>query len=274
MVADDDSEEAALARAWEERARSPMQRFFVASHPGWSDEAAWERCAWRDAAALMFGFGADRLARARVLEMGCGVGRLARLVAPRAAKYDGFDIAPSMVADAVRTVAPVAPTAEILVGDGSGPPPPFDERSYDLIYAWAVFIHVSRDIAMRNLAALVKVLAPDGQLRAQFFADLTDPTVTRAYFDMDQGPPAFESLPDDVSVGADAEEPGEDAPEVVALTASSEGRPDYIGHNWRIDELREALEGLGAPGELDVRIERLEPRNVYALVRRVPSRDR
>jgi len=258
----------ALARAWEQRARSELRNYFVASHPGWSDDEHWEECARRDAAVVLHGVSAERLADARVLEMGCGIGRLASVIAPFCKSYRGYDLAPTMVEQARRELEAVDADAEVAVSDGEGLPEPLRDERYDLAYSWGVFIHVSREVARPNLRAIVDVLEPGGELRVQFRADPLDPTPVHDPLPVDDGEPA---LPRVESVPApDAEviaaEPANDDPRVADLTEASDDRPDYIGHAWRVDELRDELEQLG---EVDVRLDRPDPFFVYALVRRV-----
>ena len=164
-----------LARHWEERAASPSRDFFVASHPGWDDPVAWEATARRDAELFLHGLDADWLAGADVLEIGCGVGRLARSLCERVAGYTGVDIAPGMVAEARARCADLD-TARFCVGDGLGLPAEARDRHYDLVLSVAVLIHCPREVIERLVRAGYEQLRPGGQLRLQLRADPGDPT--------------------------------------------------------------------------------------------------
>lgn len=255
----------ALARAWEERARSELRDYFVASHPGWTDEEQWERCALRDAAHAFHGVSAARLARARVLEMGCGVGRLADVIAPRAASYAGFDLAPTMVARARENCARHGVRARFAVGDGAGPPPEFAHEEFDIVLCWAVLVHVSREIALANLAALYQRLAPGGELRLQFHVDPLDRERPSDAPPVDDGDPAFDPGAVELAANDFDDEPEADDERVLRHTRARADQPTYIGHSWRVDDLRAALVGLG---DVEVWLDRPDPLFAYALVRR------
>lgn len=61
----------------------------------------------------------------RVFEFGCGTGRLARRLfdehLPADARYRGVDLSPTMVRLATERLAPYAPRAAVLLGDGAPP---------------------------------------------------------------------------------------------------------------------------------------------------------
>lgn len=263
------SEEAeALARAWEDRARSDLRNYFVASHPGWSDEGQWEECARRDAAVALHGVGAERLASARVLEMGCGVGRLAAVIAPLCASYRGYDLAPTMVEQARRELEGVEADARFAVGSGEGVPAEFGDTSFHFAIAWGVFIHLSRAVALPNLRGLVDALESGGELRVQFRADPLDATPASDAMTIDAGELALPRIAaiSEVDAGTIAAEPSNDDPRVAELTDTRDSRPSYIGHAWSVDDLRATLEALGG---VEVKLDRPDPYFVYALVRRV-----
>src|SRR5262245_6319909 len=99
-----------LRGEWEARAGSARRDYFIASHVGWDDPATWEAVARRDADAIFVDLDSSFLQNAAVLEIGCGVGRLAAPILDRVASYTGVDIAPSLVDEARRrcTVLPRA----------------------------------------------------------------------------------------------------------------------------------------------------------------------
>jgi SAM-dependent methyltransferase len=167
---------AALLRGeWEARARSDSCDFYVASHAGWDDAARRRAQADVDVAMLLHGLPPEAVASMHVLEIGCGVGRLAGPLSERAASYTGFDVAPGMVAEARRRHAG-APGVRFLQGDGLGVPDGARDRAYDLALALAVFIHCPRAVIASLVRSTVTLLAPGGELRFQLLADPDDAT--------------------------------------------------------------------------------------------------
>lgn len=75
-------------------------------------------------------------APARVLEVGCGEGRVARDLAGRGYAVTGLDIAPSLVAAA----AEADPRSEYVVGDASALP--FADGSFDLLVSYNSLIDI------------------------------------------------------------------------------------------------------------------------------------
>lgn len=114
----------------------------------------------------------------RVLDIGCGIGRIARVLAPELhppGSYDGFDVAADAIAWCEQhyrdTAAPFRflhadihndiynPAGSILAGEYRFP---FADCSFDLVIATSVFTHVLA--ADHYLAEAARVLAPGGRL--------------------------------------------------------------------------------------------------------------
>ncbi len=166
---------AQLKRSWEERARSDARDFYVASHPGWREPARWQAQARADLDMLLWQVDRGALGRWHVLEIGCGVGRIAQPLAPLVASYTGIDIAPGMVEEARARCAGLA-NARFLVSSGDDLPAQARDRRYELALALAVFIHCPRAVIRSLVRAAYERLAPGGQLRFQVLADPSDPT--------------------------------------------------------------------------------------------------
>jgi SAM-dependent methyltransferase len=241
----------ALARAWERRAQSSARDYFVASHEGWSDEALWDLHARLDLRTLFAGFTRENLARKRVLEIGCGVGRLAARLAPVVAEYVGYDIAPSMVAEANKRCSAHA-NVSFHVGQGDGVPDSI-RGSFDVVFAHAVLIHVPRALIAPILHSAFARVVPGGQLRFQVRADPTDdggfglhtPDVEApGPFDVDELPA---TIRDDV---------GPLGGSLAPLVASRPDEPDYIGHFFRWQELVDLVADLAPARSTLVRIDR------------------
>lgn len=228
-MSDDDAKPAAseIRRLWDERARSPYREFYVASHRGWDDAERAEHQARFDLAALLFDVRDSELAGTDVLEIGCGSGRLAAVLAPRVGTYRGFDISAEMVATARERLADVA-NAEVFVGDGERVPDACASRRYDLVFSHAVLIHCPRDIIASNVRAACPLVAPGGRMRLQLLADADDPTGIRP---MSEAP----TLPIEPPPALGDLEP--DERRALAEIDDELGGTYYMGHAFRYDEI-------------------------------------
>lgn len=94
--------------------------------------------------------------RSRALDVGCGTGDLARLLARRVGVVEGIDVDPAMI-DAARRVG-TPPGCTFTLGSLHDLPP---GRRYDAITAVAVLHHMPFADA---LGRLVDMLVPDGTL--------------------------------------------------------------------------------------------------------------
>jgi SAM-dependent methyltransferase len=165
---------------------------------------------------LLDGLGVLR-ADARVLDVGCGAGRIARVLATRLrppGSYDGFDV----MADAVAWCAQVyrgarlavpfrfvhADIANALYNPGGRLRAgryrfPYDDGAFDLVLATSVFTHLLADTAAHYVAEAARVLAPGGVLFATWF--LVRPDAARSdralsfRFSAFEGGPAFVADP-------------------------------------------------------------------------------
>jgi SAM-dependent methyltransferase len=162
-----------LGQNWEKRARSEARDFYVSSHPGWNNKEAWEGQARQDVSMILHGLDSEQIENWHLLEIGCGVGRLAPELRRRMASYTGFDIAPGMVEEAVRRNGEI-PGVRFSVSDGTGPPEDVTDRKYDMVLAFAVFIHCPREVTAANIKSAYELLAPGGQLRFQIRANPED----------------------------------------------------------------------------------------------------
>ncbi len=153
----------------------------------------------------------------RVLDIGCGAGRIARVLARQLrppGSYDGFDVISESVAwcgaHYRRTAAPFRFVHANLynafynpggVGDASGYRFPYPDGSFDLVVASSVFTHLRAEAADHYLREAVRVLAPGGRLFSTWF--LLDETGDRdrpelIHFEPLEGPEATadRSLPE------------------------------------------------------------------------------
>jgi SAM-dependent methyltransferase len=96
----------------------------------------------------------------RALDFGCGVGRLTQALAARFDEVWGVDIAPSMI-EAANRYNRHPGTCHYYLNDRTDLAR-FDAGSFDFIYSNIVLQHMQPRDQRRNLAELVRVLAPGG----------------------------------------------------------------------------------------------------------------
>ncbi|MFY9341046.1 MAG: class I SAM-dependent methyltransferase [Planctomycetota bacterium] len=240
-----------LAANWEARAALPSRDLFVASHPGWNDPATWERTAATEVSLYFAGLDRAWLRTVDVLELGCGSGRLVRLLRAAARSYTGFDIAAGMVAAAERRCAGVD-GVRFFVGDGLAVPAGARDRRYGLVLANAVFIHCPRSVIAENVRNAFRQLEPGGQLRLSVLACHDDPEGI-------VGPQA--------AVEEAAAAMADDMASVIANLTPEERRlafeTYYMGDRFRYAELAPFLRELTGG---DVALYRGDPGCIYAAV--------
>lgn len=152
---------------WDRRARHDA-RYWIATED-YRTEEEFQRSGEASARAILELSGAEdeELLRYRVLEIGCGIGRILRPLAPRVREAVGVDVSSEMIeksalwledADNVRTV------------EGSGVDLfGLDDESFDLVYSYVAFQHMPRDVFRHYLGECHRVLRADGALVFQVY---------------------------------------------------------------------------------------------------------
>ena len=123
--------------------------------------------------------------RSRVLEIGCGLGRIAfglRYLLSPGGTYDGFEIVPDKVGFLEQTFSPLYPNFRFRHADvhntyynPAGKTSaweyrfPYGERSFDLVFAASVFTHALPEVVRQYFAETARVLAPNGRAVFSFF---------------------------------------------------------------------------------------------------------
>ena len=147
---------------WDLRAREDAYHFIDCGH-GESPEEFWSS-GQRDVEALILR-GIDLSAQVDLLEIGCGVGRLLRSLAPRVRRVTGVDISGEMIRRGREELKDCANVGLLQTGgDLAGVP----DRSIDFVFSCIVFQHiVSKAAVFAYLRESARVLRPGGLLRFQ-----------------------------------------------------------------------------------------------------------
>jgi ubiquinone/menaquinone biosynthesis C-methylase UbiE len=96
----------------------------------------------------------------RVLELGCGVGRIARDLAPKVAHWEGSDISANMLKVARERLADFGNVGFTELTRSNFKPLP--DASFDKAYCVAVFIHMDKEDFYLYLEDMARVLKPGG----------------------------------------------------------------------------------------------------------------
>lgn len=119
-------------------------------------------------------FGLDRIERLLeptqsdvLLEIGCGYGRLLWHLAPRVSRAIGIELSAEPLDEAARLLEGRG-EIELHLGDGMSLSP-IKDASVDAAYAFTVFQHMSRRIALSNAREASRVLRPGGRFALQLF---------------------------------------------------------------------------------------------------------
>lgn len=100
-----------------------------------------------------------------VLDLGCGIGRTAKFVAPNVKKYVGVDYSKNMIVVAKERNKQLV-NAEFYVNDGSTLEI-LESNLFDIAYCELVFLHVKKSVTMSYVNEVHRVLKPSGIFYAQ-----------------------------------------------------------------------------------------------------------
>lgn len=114
-----------------------------------------------------------------VLNIGCGVGRVEKYLAPRVREMWSIDISGEMIRRAGVRLAGLPNVRLREVGNREFLSA-FDAGSVDLVFSFLVLQHLEREDAFRYLRDARRVLKPGGRLLTQF-PNLKSPEYTRAF---------------------------------------------------------------------------------------------
>ena len=155
-------------RVWTSLARSEETAKIAVQ--GSSDELAMERSAPYDFERLQRGMRVD--STSAVLEIGCGVGRLGKLFAPKCHTWTGCDVSPRMLAYANRRLGALDNVRLVEISGYDLQPIP--DASQDIVYSTVVFMHLAEWDRYNYILEGRRVLKPGGQLYVDNISLTTD----------------------------------------------------------------------------------------------------
>ena len=147
---------------WDRRVAHDHRFWMTESH---QDDASMWSSGERDSNILLAAI--NNTEQKTALEIGCGIGRLLKAVAPRFTKVIGFDISGQAIAKA-REYLSALPNVDLQVGDGYSLQPVKD-KSVDVVYSFAAITSMPLEVAVNYLLEAHRVLKDDGVLRLQMY---------------------------------------------------------------------------------------------------------
>lgn len=143
---------------WNEKA-STVEGAYIAVDGSTNDEVAQLTGRY---SAHQVSLALDLQATDRVLELGCGVGRIGRELAPNIGHWEGTDISANMLGVARDRLAAHANVGFTELHRASLQPLP--DASFDKAYCVAVFIHMDKEDVYLYLEDIARVLKPGGMI--------------------------------------------------------------------------------------------------------------
>ena len=154
-----------MRREWDRRARIDPRYWVAAAQE--ADEESYLESAVRDTRALLDGL-RDRVAPAgRVLDLGCGIGRMTAQLVDRFADVVGVDVSPEMVEQA-RALHPDVSNLSFVANSGADLKV-FEDDAFDLVFSYSVLPHLPLPVLRSYFAEVNRVLRPGGWFRYQFW---------------------------------------------------------------------------------------------------------
>jgi len=154
-----------MKRDWDRRAKVDPLYWVAATEE--ADEASYQESAEHDANAFLQGLG-DRAAKSsRVLDLGCGIGRMTAPLAKHFAEVVGVDVSGEMIKQAEVLHSSVA-NLSFSANNGTDLGD-YEDESFDLVLSYSVLPHLPPEVVASYFQEVNRVLKPGGWYRYQFW---------------------------------------------------------------------------------------------------------
>lgn len=164
-----------MEQDWDARAREHALRWIAEVE----DEGEFDRSGERDSRVILEGLGGRLGAEGHGLEIGCGVGRLMKHLAPFFRELHGVDVSAEMVRRGRERLVNL-PNVFFHKNDGTDLSL-FSSRSFDVVYSYIAFQHMPRKVVYGYFGEVSWVLKPGGLFWFQLFRPHTVPHLVKYY---------------------------------------------------------------------------------------------
>ncbi|MFC1764580.1 methyltransferase domain-containing protein [Planctomycetota bacterium] len=172
-----------MKRDWDRRAHQDA-RFWIATD-AYETPAAFAHSGQHDCEQLLAGLEPYLDRSWNVLEIGCGIGRLLKPLAPRFRYICGVDVSPEMILQSKNWLAGLV-NVETFENTGVDLRR-FGDNGFDCVFSYVAFQHMPKEVFASYLPEINRVLKPQGLLKFQIFLgathapDLDDTLTLRVY---------------------------------------------------------------------------------------------
>jgi ubiquinone/menaquinone biosynthesis C-methylase UbiE len=149
-----------MRREWNARAQKSFMQYTSGTQT--EKEEDYVRSAERDAATILKYLGGADTKTWKALDVGCGVGRISQVLAPRFAAIHGVDVSDEMLRMAKERHA-AFPHVHFHRIEGTSLKE-FADQTFQVMWSYSVFYHMPRTLYYGYLKELSRVMAPGGQL--------------------------------------------------------------------------------------------------------------
>jgi len=174
-----------MKKDWDRRAKHNA-KFWIAVQEYYND-TVFINSGERDSKRILDGIKIDY--SWYVLDIGCGIGRLLRPLSKRFKYICGVDVSKEMVLKGKKWLTGLC-NVDILENNGIDLSF-FKDNTFDFVYAYIVFQHMSKEIFHNYLLEINRVLKPSGLLKFQIYLGrnyhpLFEDTFTCRIYDIDE----------------------------------------------------------------------------------------
>jgi ubiquinone/menaquinone biosynthesis C-methylase UbiE len=181
-MANKDHQTGSARKDWNLRAREDFRHAIMSTVKGEKGEEEFRRTGVEDANTIASFFKGRNMSDWRVLEYGCGVGRLMEALSRRFGKIHGIDISDEMVKLGRQRLQGSQFSFHVLENGDL----PFPDGCFDLVYSMHVFQHMPKSSFRSIMPEIARVLKPDGLFLFHIMHPYTLRRKLQALFGVDQ----------------------------------------------------------------------------------------